>query len=248
MSLARDSSSYHDLATATGVNEAAVRQAPSLKSIYVYEAPVRLWHWVNALCIVTLAASGYLIGSPPPSMPGEASDSFLFGYIRYTHFAAAYILAVGFLARIYWGFAGNSHAREIFTLPLFSAAYWKEVGSMLQWYSFLRPCPNRYVGHNPLARLAMFVGVFLMTLFMIATGFALYGEGAGEGHWSHTAFTSWVIPLFGQSQDVHTWHHLGMWAIVVFVILHVYAAIREDIMGRQSMLSTMISGYRMLKK
>jgi Ni/Fe-hydrogenase 1 B-type cytochrome subunit len=34
---------------------------------------------------------------------------------------------------------------------------------------------------------------------------------------------------------------------VIFVVLHVYAAIREDIMGRQSMVSTMISGYRTFK-
>jgi Ni/Fe-hydrogenase 1 B-type cytochrome subunit len=46
---------------------------------------------------------------------------------------------------------------------------------------------------------------------------------------------------------VHTWHHLGLWAMLIFVTLHVYAAIREDIMGRQSMVSTMISGYRTFK-
>ena len=119
---------------------------------------------------------------------------------------------------------------------------------MLAWYLFLRPRPNQYVGHNPMARLAMFFGFLLITLFMIATGFALYGEGAQEGSWAHTAFTSWVIPLFGgNSQTVHTWHHLGMWGLVIFAILHIYAAIREDIMGRQSMVSTMISGYRTFK-
>jgi Ni/Fe-hydrogenase 1 B-type cytochrome subunit len=31
-------------------------------------------------------------------------------------------------------------------------------------------------------------------------------------------------------------------------VLHVYAAIREDIMGRQSIVSTMVSGYRTFKK
>ena len=31
----------------------------------------------------------------------------------------------------------------------------------------------------------------------------------------------------GQSQDVHTWHHLGMWAIVCFVIMHIYFAVRD---------------------
>lgn len=248
MSLARDSHTYHDLASATGVDDAAVQRAPALKSMYVYEAPVRLWHWINALCIVILALTGYFIGQPPPSMPGEAGDNFLFGYIRFAHFAAAYIFAVGLAARVYWAFAGNDHARELFTLPLLAPVYWKEMMAMLRWYTFLRPYPSRYVGHNPLARFAMFFGVFLMSLFMLATGFALYGEGAQAGHWSHTLFTSWVVPLFGQSQDVHTWHRLGMWVIVLFVIFHVYAAVREDIMGRQSMISTMISGYRMFKK
>ena len=39
-----------------------------------------------------------------------------------------------------------------------------------------------------------------------------------------------------------------MWVMACFVMLHVYAAIREDIMGRQSIVSTMISGYRTFKK
>jgi Ni/Fe-hydrogenase 1 B-type cytochrome subunit len=170
------------------------------------------------------------------------------GYMRFVHFAAGYVLAIALLARAYWAFVGNHHARELFTVPLLRAAYWREVFAMLAWYAFIRPRPNQYVGHNPMARLAMFFGFLLITLFMIATGFALYGEGAQEGSWAHKAFTSWVIPLFGgNSQTVHTWHHLGLWAMVIFVTLHVYAAIREDIMGRQSMVSTMISGYRTFK-
>ena len=232
---------------ATGTDENAVARAAAYKSVYVYEAPVRLWHWINALAIVVLAVTGYFIGSPPPSMPGEASANYLMGYIRFAHFAAGYVFAVALIGRVYWAFAGNHHARELFTLPVFSAAYWREVLTMLKWYSFLIPLPSRYVGHNPLARGAMFGFIFL-SAFMAVTGFALYGEGAQEGSWAHTAFTSWVIPLFGgNSQTVHTWHHLGLWGMTIFVTLHVYAAIREDIMGRQSMVSTMISGYRTFK-
>jgi Ni/Fe-hydrogenase 1 B-type cytochrome subunit len=52
----------------------------------------------------------------------------------------------------------------------------------------------------------------------------------------------------GGSQAVHSWHHLGMWGIVTFVILHVYAAVREDIMSRQTMISTMISGQRTFRE
>lgn len=242
-------SSPSNLADITGVDDEAVLNSPQVHSVYVYEAPVRIWHWINAAAILVLCISGYFIGSPLPSVPGEASANFLMGYIRFTHFAAGYVLAVGLAGRIYWAFVGNHHSRELFWLPLTRVAYWREVKSMLLWYTFLRPYPNKYVGHNPLARLAMFFGFLVFSLFMICTGFALYGEGAQEGSWSHRLFTSWVIPLFGgNSQTVHTWHHFTMWGMVIFVMLHVYAAIREDIMGRQSMVSTMISGYRTFKR
>jgi Ni/Fe-hydrogenase 1 B-type cytochrome subunit len=233
-------------ADATGTDDAAVASARAIKSVYVYEAPVRIWHWINALAITVLALTGYFIGSPLPTLPGEASANYLMGYIRFAHFAAGYVLAIGLMGRLYWAVVGNHHARELFTLPLLQRAYWREVLRMVKWYAFVSPQPNRYVGHNPLARLSMFVGYFLLTLFMIGTGFAMYGEGTQAGSWADRLF-GWVIPLFGQSQDVHTWHHLGMWGLIVFVIVHVYAAIREDIMGRQSIVSTMVSGRRTFK-
>ena len=65
-------------------------------------------------------------------------------------------------------------------------------------------------------------------------------------HWMYKAF-GWVIPLAGNSLDVHMLHRMGMWAMVVFVIVHIYVAVREDIMSRQSIISTMISGHRTFK-
>jgi Ni/Fe-hydrogenase 1 B-type cytochrome subunit len=215
-------------------------------AVYVYEAPVRLWHWVNAICIVVLCVTGYLIGSPPPSVGGEASNSFLFGYIRFAHFAAGQVLALGFLARIYWAFIGNHHARQLFILPVWSGRWWREVIFELRWYLFIERKPKKYIGHNPLAQLAMFFLFVLPMVLMILTGFALYAEGHGMDHWLYTMF-GWVITLFGSSMTVHTVHHLGMWAIVVFAMVHIYVAFREDIMSRQSIVSTMISGWRMFK-
>jgi len=216
-------------------------------AVYVYEAPVRLWHWINAFGIFVLALSGYLIGSPLPTMPGEASDNFLMGYIRFAHFAAAYIVAIGFLFRFYWALIGNNHAREIFFPPLLSPRFWGGVFHEIGWYLFLVREPKKYTGHNPLAILTMHLMFVWAMLFMIFTGFALYGEGAGYDSWQYSLFSSWIIPLFGQSQDVHTWHHLVMWVIITFVIIHVYVAVREDIMSRQSIISSMISGWRTFK-
>jgi len=222
------------------------RHSRMVRSVYVYEAPVRVWHWINALAITVLCVTGYLIGSPLATRAGEASAHFIMGYIRFAHFSAGYVLAVGLLGRLYWAFVGNRHARELFSVPLFSGAYWRGMWSVIKWYAFMGQRPGPFIGHNPLSRLAIALGYLLVTLFMIFTGFALYAEGAQRGSWQDKLF-GWVTPLMGQSQDVHTWHHLGMWAMVCFVILHVYAAIREDIMGRTSLMSTMVSGHRIFK-
>jgi Ni/Fe-hydrogenase 1 B-type cytochrome subunit len=215
-------------------------------AVYVYEAPVRLWHWVNALCMIVLIVSGYLIASPPPSIGGEASNSFLFGYIRFAHFAAGQIMVVGFLARILWAFVGNHHATQLFVLPVWSSRWWKEVFFELKWYFFLERRPKKYIGHNPLAQLAMFFMFVLPMLVMIATGLALYGEGLGASHWLY-GVTGFVNGMTGGSMQTHTIHHLGMWVLIVFAMTHIYVAFREDIMSRQSLISTMVSGWRMFK-
>jgi len=212
-------------------------------TVYVYEGPIRLWHWVNALCILVLVCTGILIASPLASVGGEASDHFLMGYIRFAHFSAAYVLAAGFLGRIYWTFVGNHHAKQMFHLPIATASWWTGLKHQLRWYLFLEPRAHKFIGHNPLGHTFMFVYSTVLMGLMIFTGFALYSEGKGVGSWQEHLF-GWVIPLLGGSQAVHSWHHLGMWGIVCFVILHVYAAIREEIMSRQTMLSAIIGGSR----
>ncbi|MCW8943798.1 MAG: Ni/Fe-hydrogenase, b-type cytochrome subunit [Sedimenticola sp.] len=215
-------------------------------AVYVYEAPVRIWHWANALAITLLAITGYLVANPLPSLSGEASDHFLMGYIRFVHFAAAYIFAVGFLGRIYWAMVGNEHSRQLFKLPVHRLTFWRELLHEVRWYAFLEKEPKKYVGHNPLAHLFMVVIITVGGFCMLLTGFSLYAEQTGLGSWQDSLF-GWLIPLVGQSQDVRLWHHWGMWVIVVFVMLHVYVAIREDIVSRQSIISTMISGWRTFK-
>jgi Ni/Fe-hydrogenase 1 B-type cytochrome subunit len=216
---------------------------------YVWQAPVRLWHWVMALAMIVLWGTGYFIGSPLPSVPGEASDSFLMGYIRFAHFAAAYVFAIAFLGRLYWAIVGNRHAREIFLVPLsmLDRAWWRGLFRVIGHYLFIRPKSDWHYGHNPLSMAAMFGMYVLGAVFMIVTGFALYGEGLGRESWAYRLLSSWVIPLFGQSQDVHTWHHLGAWYLFWFTLVHLYFVIREDITSGLTVVSSRISGWRDIK-
>ena len=122
------------------------------EAVYIYEAPVRIWHWINALAIVVLCISGYLIGSPLPSTGGEAYDHYVMGTVRWVHFASAYIVIVGFVFRFYWAFVGNKNAQEVFTPFIWSLKWWKEVWHEVKWYAMIEREPMKYYGHNPLAR------------------------------------------------------------------------------------------------
>jgi Ni/Fe-hydrogenase 1 B-type cytochrome subunit len=218
--------------------------------VYVWEVPVRIWHWVMALCMVVLGITGYLIGSPLPSVGGEASDHYLFGYIRFAHFTAGYLFAVSFALRVVWVFRGNRFAREIFSVPLkmLDPEWWRGLIDQTLYYLFVKPKARPWQGHNPLAMAAMFFMYLLGTVFMILTGFALYGEGLGRESWAFAAFSSWVLPLLGYSQNVHTLHHLGMWYLVTFTIVHLYMVVREDICSGETVMSTMINGWRVEKR
>ena len=210
--------------------------------IYVYDAAVRLWHWVTALCIVALAVTGYFIASPPPSVGGEAYQSYLFGWIRFVHFAAGMILGVAFVLRLYRVLVGGKHARQIFYIPFWSIAWWKEVFAEVGWYLFLAK-PKEYVGHNPLAHLAMFLMFVLPMVVLLLTGFALYAEQEGIQTLWYGAF-GWEFVVLGESMTVRLWHHVAMWIVVIFAMVHMYMAIREDMTHRQTTISSIVSGWR----
>lgn len=226
--------------------ETATEVVSPATKVYVYEAPVRIWHWVTAICIVLLCVTGYFIGQPPGSVTGEASYHFFFGWIRLIHFGAGLTLAVFMVLRIYWFLVGNHHAKELFLPPVWSKKWWGEVWHEIRWYTFTTDRPKKYIGHNPLAQIAMFTLFLLPCLVIILTGLALYAEGQGIDSWWYSAF-GWVITMFGNSFVVHTIHRVCMWIIICFSTIHIYLAIREDIMSRQSLVSTMISGWRYFK-
>lgn len=218
----------------------------SLKPVYVYEAPVRIWHWTHAISIIVLSITGYLIANPLPAIHGEASDHFLMGYMRMIHFIAGYVFAIGFAVRIYWAFVGNRFSRELFIPPVWSREWRGHLMHKIKFNLFLTRKMEKTVAHNPLAQVAMWFFNVIVGLFMVVSGFALYGEGLGVGSWADRWF-GWLIPMMGSSMEVKMWHTLGMWLIIVFAIIHIYMAVRSDIMGRESCVSTIIGGWRFWK-
>jgi Ni/Fe-hydrogenase 1 B-type cytochrome subunit len=43
------------------------------------------------------------------------------------------------------------------------------------------------------------------------------------------------------------WHLMGMWLMLLFVIVHVYMAIRAEVMSRSNSVGVIMSGWRTWK-
>jgi Ni/Fe-hydrogenase 1 B-type cytochrome subunit len=218
-------------------------QQKSRGPLYVFEVPVRVWHWIHAIAITALIVTGYLIANPLSSPSGEASDNFLMGNLRLVHFSAAMFLAVGLLVRIYWAIVGNEYSRELFIIPVWSGKWWGRVWHELKFYAFLTRKMSKNEGHNPLAQFFMWLINVVLAIFMVCTGFALYSQGTGADSWADKLF-GWVFVIVPSSQTVKMWHLLGMWLMLLFIIIHIYMVIRAGFMSRQNGVGVMIDGWR----
>lgn len=213
--------------------------------VYVWQLPVRFYHWINALCIVVLAITGYLIGRPLAiTSSAEASFSYWFGTVRFIHFATAFIFFFNFLFRIYWGFVGNKYARWDNFIP-FRKSHWQELWAVLKVDILQIQCkPLDSVGHNSLASFTYFL-TFVAFLLQSLTGFGIYA--AMSESWFPRLF-AWIVPVLGGDLMTRQIHHLLMWFFIVFAIIHVYLVFYHDYIERRGVTSSMIGGWKFIDK
>ncbi|QWV93799.1 Ni/Fe-hydrogenase, b-type cytochrome subunit [Geomonas oryzisoli] len=209
---------------------------------YVWELPLRWFHWINVLAIVILSGTGYLIGHPV-TLGASASD-YAMGWIRFVHFVAAYAFTVSVASRVVWAFIGNEHASWRAFFPMYTAAGREKLRHMIRYYTLQTHEVPEIVGHNPLATTAYFV-LFLIYLGMILTGFAMYATHAPGGvMFKSLGFMYSHFTL----QGMRLAHHFGMWLIFGFVINHIYSAWLMDIKEHGGEISSMFSGYKFTVK
>jgi Ni/Fe-hydrogenase 1 B-type cytochrome subunit len=229
-------------ATATPTAEAPHPIERGFSRVYIWHWPVRIFHWAMAASILVLIATGLYISRPYFALAPGGTTPFLMGWMRFIHFLAAIVLDVALILRVYALFIGNRYETWGSLVP-WGKRDWVNFRRMARkyvvsdWWS-----PPHYVGHNPVLQL-VYTLVHILLLFMVATGFALYGQANPGGFW-WTVATSWVMPLFGGNQMVRLLHHLGMWVIVAYVIVHIYLVIRADVLYDRGSVSSMISGYK----
>ena len=213
--------------------------------VYVWEQPVRWFHWINALAITVLGVTGWLIANPPAFMSqSEASFSYWFGWVRFVHFAAAYVFTANFAFRLYWSFVGNKYARWRNFLPL-TRRQVTQMEHVLK-VDILQSTekPVHALGHNSMAYFT-YTGTGLLSVFQIISGYALYAPMSNS--WFPRLFT-WATPLFGSEFTLRIFHYAVMWAFVVFTIIHIYLVFYHDYVEGHGVLSSQIGGWKFMRR
>lgn len=207
------------------------------KRVYVWEFPVRLTHWLNFLSVLALSITGFYVGAP--FIHAVNDNQFIMAQMRYIHFISAYVFTVSLLIRIYWLFAGNRYAVWNQFIPTSSERV-KNLTGTTAFYCFLREkCPH-VVGHTGIAGVTYLL-LFVLFFFEIFTGFALYSESHIGGFW--TLMGGWLFAIMGTGA-VRLIHHLIMWVITIFVIVHVYISLHNDLIERNGLMMSIFSGYK----
>lgn len=216
-----------------------------LREVHVWEMPVRLYHWINALCITTLCITGYIIGDPPAMMKGtEAYFNYWFGTVRFIHFISAFLFFFNFIFRLYWGFTGNEFSRWYNYIPL-KRCQWKEMIDVIK-VDVLQVTNKKIdsIGHNSLASFIYFI-TFLIFLLQCLTGFGMYG--AMSNAFLPKLF-AWVVPFLGGDMNVRQIHHILMWAFILFAMVHMYLVFYHDYIERRGVTSSMIGGWKFIEE
>ena len=213
----------------------------ALRAVYVWQLPVRFYHWINALCIVALSITGYIIGNPPAlQSAAEASFSYWFGTTRLIHFIFAYIFFFNFLVRIYWGFVGNRFANWRNYIP-YTKRHWKHMWYVIKIDILQVQCSdNPNLGHNALASFTYFL-TFIVFLLQVLTGFGMY---AAMSHAAIPSLFAWVPALLGGDFATRNIHHILMWLFILFSIIHVYLVFYHDYIEKNGVTSSMIGGWK----
>src|SRR5690554_6488547 len=141
--------------TTTGANDMTTENR--LYEETVWDRSIRIFHWVNVLCVLALMIIGSAILYA--NLLGISSEGKI--TLKIMHAYVGYVFAFNLLWRLVWGFVGSSTARWGAVMP-FSKTY---LSDLKEWLQGIRTGhPPEYRGHNPAAKL------MLLLLYILLVG------------------------------------------------------------------------------
>ena len=224
----------------------------------VWDLPIRLFHWVNVICVLCLLFLG-LIMLNKAQLGIQSIEAKI--ALKQLHVIIGYVFAVNLCIRLIWGFTGNQYSRWSHILPnkLFINDLRQYMGR-----AHLKQ-PQTYLGHNPLGRLAvmaMFIlFITLMTTGLIRAGTDIYYPPFGHLAQQHVAAPN-IAPATIKPYDktgtqadkmaelkafkkpLGTLHIYSAYALMILILLHLIFVVRAEILEGGNIIGAMFSGRK----
>jgi len=214
---------------------------PPAKPVLRHRGIVRLTHWLNAVFLVGMIASGlqiytaYAHFGPHSAVfnlpnPFDATripipesvqlGGWLAGGLRW-HFALAWPFALTGLAYLlFLVFSGEWRAL------LFRPRDVPGSVQMLRYYLRLRPDHPPQGKHNPLQKSA-YTFILVLAVVSILTGFAI----------AKPVQLGFLTTMFGGYQLARYWHFVSVWTFTAFIVVHVVMVFVADPASMRAILT-----------
>lgn len=185
------------------------------KAVLEFSKLTRIFHWIRALAIFGLIATGFYLAYPflaPNNFTGEPVG-FLYALMRSWHLILGFLLIAVTIFRLYLLLTKECALERRSILDFFNPFVWFGV---LKSYLLFGGHPHLKGAYNPL-QLATYLGVMLLIIAISLSGLVLYA------HVYHEGLGGFIAPLMkplevlcGGIANVRLIHHILTWAFVIF--------------------------------
>ena len=190
----------------------SVVTADQVNRAQIHPAWVRICHWVNALAILVMIASGWRIYNASPLFdfvfpPSITLGGWLAGALLW-HFAAMWVLVINGLIYLALGVATGRFRRKLW--PIRPGEVFADMKAALSF----KLAHQDLSTYNAVQKL-LYAGVILCGVIIVLSGIAI---------WKPVQFQE-LTWLFGGYDAARYVHFIAMAAIVGFLIVHVALAL-----------------------
>ncbi len=223
-------------------------------AFYRHPLPVRLTHWVNALCLWLLLMSGLQILNAHPALYWGESSTFARPFLRFGsgdgpafpawitlpgfqdlaggrswHFFFAWLLVLNALVYLSYAFA-SGRVRHVLAPD---REQLRHIGGSLADHLRLRfPHGEAARRYNVLQKLSYLVVLFGLLPLMLLTGLTMSPGMDARLHW--------LTAVFGGRQSARTVHFFTASALLAFFLIHVLAVLAA---GPLNEMRSMVTGW-----
>ena len=229
----------------------------SFKKVERMTGFMRINHWVVAISMIVAVVTGLYIGHPyyQSFIADPAVDKYVMAWNRLAHFIVAIIFDVSSIVVAYLYFFSRFEKAYKKLIPTWTNI--KEFFDVIVNLLTLNRVKKFDSSHSDSFNSVFFFVFHMMLVWMLLTGLQLYVHALASGISSIGAWwpamlhlaTDWTVWATGGTyMDVRLSHHYTMYAIIVWVMFHVYYQVWRTIFWKEGDINIAFGGDKFVEE